>query len=329
MSQVAAIELALKKLDWKRWRPSVFVCFGEGMDRDAYDAYIRWRPSLSDTTIVFAPEGQPNVNWHNQMDGIYRWAPRDADAFVRMDADALPTRNFEDILDLVVERSAIAGTIAHYRFPARDGLSNREAWLAATAGIISEPLQFEYEYTLTPVDLSDEERLAPYYLNDGWVFFGREYFDRFAPLYLQARAKVMTQMDNPWWACQVALTMAAVQIDLPKIVLPLRYNFPNDEIAAERYPEEMRNCVVMHYLRTGEFDRQSIFESPKAYAEFMIKPLNVPNEAFRKAIVRLFGKTYPFEQEGDSTARSSKSKRVFLEKLAQLRFQGLPLRKLK
>lgn len=295
MSQIAAFDLALKRLNWERWQPTMLVCFGAGLDRNAYAAYARWRPYLQDVTIVFAPESQPNEYWHNQMDGIYRWAPADADVLVRVDADTLPLRNLEPVLDLILERSAIGGSMAHGGFPKAPGVSNHEAWLAVAEGFLSEPLRFDYRYTLFVADLPEQECATPYYLNDGCVFFARKYLDRFVPLYLETRPKIMKRLHEPWWACQVALALSVARIDLPAIELPLRYNFPNDEIAAKMYPAEMRNATIEHYLRTNEFDRQNIFRSAACYADFLSKPLNAPNEAFRTAVLNLFGKTYPFE----------------------------------
>lgn len=306
MSQIAAFNFAVKRLKWTHWLPTILVCFGEGLDRDAYEAYDNWRAYLKDPTIVFASESQPNEYWHNQMDGIYRWAPRDADALVRMDADTLPVGNLEDILDLVVERSAIAGTIAHYRFPAAPGVSNQEAWLKAAEGLTPKPLQFDYNYALVGTDVNAQDRSTPYYLNDGCVFFARRYFDEFVPLYLDMRPKIMKRLEAPWFACQVALTLAVASIDLPAIALPLRYNFPNDEVASDRYPEEMRAAVVMHYLNRKEFNRHDIFRSADSYSDLMSKPLNAPNEAFRLAVLKIFGKAYPFSVKEDSVRLGTK-----------------------
>ena len=100
-SQVAAFNLALKRLDWKRWQPSMLVCFGEAMTEEGRSAHARWQPYLDDVTIVMAPPIPDNTYFYNQIDGLFRWAPKDADVLVRVDADTLPTGNLEGIFGIL------------------------------------------------------------------------------------------------------------------------------------------------------------------------------------------------------------------------------------
>lgn len=296
-SQLAAFSQALRRLEWQRWSPSLLVCFGEGLDGETAALYARWRRLFPDAAIVFAPENVPNQHYHKQMDGLFRWAPKDADVLVRVDADTLPIDTLEPMLDLVLERSAIAGTVAHYRFPSKPGVSNRAAWLSAAEGLIEQPFRFDYVYTLASTELPLEERETPFYLNDGCVFFARDYFEQFAPLYLELRPQLMQRLWTPWFAGQAALALAVARIPLPAIALPLRYNFPNDEIAARRYPEELENVKVVHYLRTTEIDREAIFQSAEQYQAFLTRKLNVANTKFRNAVRSVFGDDYPFAAE--------------------------------
>ena len=103
--------------------------------------------------------------------------------------------------------------------------------------------------------------------------FAREYFDRFAPLYLETRPRVADRLVNPYYAGQIALALSAARIPLPSVALPLRFNFPNLPVAAERYPEELENAVVFHYLREDQFDRQKIFRWRETYSVFLARPL--------------------------------------------------------
>ena len=114
----------------------------------------------------------------------------------------------------------------------------------------------------------------------------------------------MNKLEVPYFAGQIALALCVARIDLPAIALPLRYNFPNDEIAAARYPEEMRNAVVIHYLRTNEIERQDIFQRAECYLDFLSKAMNTPNEAFRAAVLKIFGKTYPFPKKEENAPRT-------------------------
>jgi hypothetical protein len=301
LSQIAAFDLAIRRLDWKEWRPDILVCFGEEIALGTYQSYASWRRHMPNVTVVFAPPAGDNQYYYTQIDGLFRWAPRDADVLVRADADMLPVANLVGILDYILKRSAIAGTIAHIRFPSANGVSNRDAWLAITESFGVPPLALDYSYSLQSADVPEPERAAPFYLNDGFAFFARDYFEQFVPRYLQFRSQLMDRLAMPYYAGQIALALAAAEVPLPRIALPLRYNFPNDEYAAFNYPEEMENAAAIHYLRTVEFDRQKIFQSEGAYKAFMAAELNKPNSLFRDRVQRLFGKDYPFRRSEDQT----------------------------
>lgn len=294
LSQIAAFDLALRRLTWQRWQPSILACFGEEVGEEHRKDFARWRDAMPNVAAVFCPPSAENTYYYDQIDGLLRWAPRDADVLVRADADTLPVGCLEGVLDFVADNSAIAGTIAHYRFPSAEGVSNRDAWLAVSEGFASAPLRFDYSYSLADPRLSADERATPFYLNDGFVFVARNYFERFAPLFLDIRPRLMNRLQVPYFAGQIALALAVATIPLPAFAAPLRYNFPNDAVAAARYPEELENAAVFHYLRTDEFDRQKIFLSTDEYARFLAAPLNRPNAGFRDGVVKLFGTDYPF-----------------------------------
>src|SRR5439155_11151886 len=95
--------------------------------------------------------------------------------------------------------------------------------------------------------------------------------------------------------------LSAARIPLPSVALPLRFNFPNDPVATERYPEELENAVVFHYLREDEFDRQQIFRWRETYSVFLARPLNPANARFRDSVRTLFGEEYPFDHPPEST----------------------------
>src|SRR5204862_6104539 len=72
------------------------------------------------------------------------------------------------------------------------------------------------------------------------------------------------------------------------------YNFPNDELAEARFPEELENVTIFHYLRTDRFDRQQIFASAEGYREFLGIDLAGSNKVFRSRVAELIGGEYPF-----------------------------------
>ena len=82
---------------------------------------------------------------------------------------------------------------------------------------------------------------------------------------------------------------------LPSVALPLRFNFPNDPVAAEQFPEELESVVVFHYLREDELNRQQIFRWRETYSHLLTRPLHPANARFRESVRMLLGDDYPFD----------------------------------
>src|SRR6266513_36201 len=112
-AQVAAFSLALSRLGWHQWEPSLQVYMGGEVDTEALRD---WLPHMRDVATVFVPAAVSDATpwYYAQIDALYRWAPREADVLVRMDADTLPVGNIEDLLDYVAETNCIAGVIGHF-----------------------------------------------------------------------------------------------------------------------------------------------------------------------------------------------------------------------
>lgn len=293
LSQIAAFNTALSRLTWNRWQPNLLVCMGGESDKDALEA---WRPYLRDVTMVFAPASQSEriPFFYAQIDGLFRWAPGDADVFLRMDADTLPLGDFEDVLDYVVETRSIAGVMAHFPFPTWPGMTSRESWLSAADGLISSPLDFRQAYSLLDADVAEEERLAPFYVNDGAVFIPKALFSDFAQHFLYLRPLVMDRLTAPYYAGQIAISLAVTQMHARTCALPMRYNFPNDELAVKRFPQELENVKVFHYLRTHEFDRQIIFTDENNYRRFLNAALTGVNDVFQEYVRKVIGPNLPY-----------------------------------
>ena len=252
LSQIAAFSLALRRLEWRRWHPVLHVFLG---GEDEGDALREWRPHLRDVVSVLVPPSVADGEafFYGQIDSCIRWAPSDADALVRMDADTLPVDGFEDVLDYIVENDCVAGVIAHARFPAWPGLDSRRAWFRAADGLIGVPLQFEHAYSLAGDYMPGEDPSTPFYVNDGVVFLPRSIFGDLADCYLKLRPRLMDRLPNPYFSGQVALALAIAEMGISSCALPMRYNFPNDDLAGSRFPEELRNVKIFHYLRNHQF----------------------------------------------------------------------------
>ena len=267
-SQVAVLNLALRKLTWSRWQPSVHMYLGGRWD---LDAYAEWRPHLRDVDINWVSDTRfsRDGDWA-QSDDALRCAPRDVDVFLAMDADTFPVAPLEAILDRILETEAIGGVIAHYptvlgfafdtrtsSFSIRPGppfpeASLRAAWNRMGQDIIDVPLDFAFSHTLMRPESPAEHRVTPFYLNFGVVFFPKVAFDEVTLKYLEIRPKLMDRLPSPDFSGQAALTLAIASAGVKTLALPMRYNFPNDPVAADLYPRgagECRNIPLLAHFQ--------------------------------------------------------------------------------
>jgi hypothetical protein len=292
-SQIAAISLALNRLKWTRWEPTIYAFFGE--NKPAGDpVFARWGRHLGDVEIhrVSLKQYALHGNWA-QVDSTLRLAPRDADVLLCLDADTLPVRHFEQVLDDLVEHEGVAGVLAHYPIPG-PAASVRENWAQVSDGLLNRPLEFNYAHSLVSPYESPDRRASPFYLNGGVMFFSRRSFEVFVPRYLNMREQLMPRLRNPDFSAQVASTLAIVEEGLREVELPMRYNFPNDPIAEALYPDELGQATIFHYLRTTSFQRHLIFASANDYSEFLAMPLAGVNRVFQDSVRSMIGERYPF-----------------------------------
>jgi hypothetical protein len=158
-SQIAALCLCLRRLQWSSWRFSVHVYLGGQQDRTAY---AEWLPHLEDVKFVWASHDEfaRHGDWA-QSDDVFRHAPRDVDLLLTMDADTLPVRGFESLLDDIHDSGAIGGVVAHYPFPSTTCV--RDAWERVSHGLVDAPLTFDHAHTLMPAEVPDALRRTPFY----------------------------------------------------------------------------------------------------------------------------------------------------------------------
>src|SRR5260370_30203240 len=94
-SQIAASALALSRLDWQRWEPTLYAFLGGEPDFAALEA---WRPYLRDTMMTFVPASLSDAHrcYYDQIDSLFRCATVDTAVLIRLDADQLAFQNIED-----------------------------------------------------------------------------------------------------------------------------------------------------------------------------------------------------------------------------------------
>jgi hypothetical protein len=291
-SQIAALNVAIGALPWRRWRPSLHVYFGPEQVLGAEDTWPRWARHLCNVHVNdVPPDGYAKKGNWAQVDATLESAPPDADVLVSLDADTFPVGDFEDVLDRVADEELIAGVMAHY--PPPPGLTPRRDWERAAKGRIERPLAFDHAYGLLETHEPPERRAAPFYVNGGVVFYASACLSTLVPLYLELRSSLEGEVDEAFTG-QVAATLAVTQARLRTWALPMRYNFPNDPVAARLHHEEAENVVIYHYLRTARYDRHRIFATAEAFDRFLAMPLDGPDLGFQRAVRRVFDARYPF-----------------------------------
>lgn len=293
-SQIAAINLAVKTLRWGRWEPALCVTMGSripyGNEQDSFD---RWHAYVQEVDFTYVAESRWERlgNWA-QVDSAFQLAPRDADIYLSLDADALPVAELESVLDEIYKSQFIAGVMAHYPPPLFETV---DGWRELAGKINAKPLDFSYSYSLVGEDEPEARRQAPIYFNGGVIFFPKRCFERFVAPYMAMRTTLSEHLGD--WADfsgQMAIPFVISACDLPSYVLPLRYNYPNDDAAIPVNPGELENVVIFHYLRHQFFDRAKIFTNAAEYEAFLGKSLTGTNLAFQNSVRRNLGARYPF-----------------------------------
>ncbi len=299
-SQVAAICLALGRLNWHRWRPSLYVfTHNKGVER----SISKWWPYHGQTLDPGSSRSSP-VNAHGSLfDAIHCWDGGDHDVYVKLDIDTFPARNFEDVLDAVSAAGCIGGVIAHHGFAAWPGLPAREAWRRLADGLIDGPVAFSHHFSLIDDENPEGERFTPFFINSGVIFLARPAFFRIAGEYPFVKKRATERIPVQYFADDVALSLAAMRSVVPTRALPLRYNFPNDEIAAKKFPYELQDARIIHYFRTDEIGR-NVFANGERYARFVHSDFLGVNRVFRDHAVKLIGSHYPFQEMTADTASS-------------------------
>lgn len=258
----------------------------------------RWVPWFRDIEVRWAEMDEYRRDGDGaQGHALFRLIDTTMDVSVICDADTLWIRPLPAaFFDRMREAPAICGVPAHFppslisdRGTAQTPLaSHMLLWERLADEILGCPLPLPHRYSLLP-----EPEPCPFYINHGFVAgpsplmqsLGRE-LDRVLPA-------VRDTLDNDFYD-QIGIAIAVARSGLPCRMLPMRFNFPNDPLADERYPDELENVVLMHYLRTTAFDRHRIFAGPAAFARFMELPLTGSNRVFQEHVARLTGGRYPW-----------------------------------
>lgn len=262
----------------------------------------RWQPWFErielrwTDRIVFEVDGD-----RAQAQLLYGATSTSADLSIICDADTLLLNRLpDDFLEDFLTEPAMCGVIAHYPPPLTpyEGAQSPQVadqaglWAKLAETIVGRPFQLIHPYTLAPGTSMESER-CPFYINHGFIAARPHHFAELDHQMRTTVPQVRAILDNDF-CYQLAIPCAIALAGIPYRVLPMRFNFPNDPVCDQLYPDELNNVVLVHYLRTQAFDRHRIFADPAEFARFMETPLEGSNAIFRESIRTLTNGQYPF-----------------------------------
>lgn len=291
-SQAAMFRLGLDSLGGIYERARVVLCLGAP---EIHAIPPRWRPYMSRIDVLWAPVELVRLNGTG---GVHRYDLIDAasDLSILCDADTLMVRPFDpQALRAFVDAPAIRGVIAHYCPPLVDDTGKDYGdrggewfWRFISARAVGRIIPCSYTYSLDP-----GQQACPFYVNYGFVCGTFEVLRRLKHELASLLPRIRADLANRF-AGQIGIALSCHAAGLPVEALAMRYNFPNDPAADARYPDELAQAVLLHYLRLEHFDRQRIFVSASAFHEFLGLPLDGSNRVFQARVREITGGVYPF-----------------------------------
>lgn len=227
-------------------------------------------------------------SFHAQCDDAFTHDEFDAAVVVYCDADTVWLRRFDDLVStLASSHNSIAGVTAHYPPP---GFSRERHgyWDELAHSILGESLTLDYACSIR------RDIPLPFYLNFGFVAAKSSVFRNRGEDFIALTRKVEKFISRDrYFKYQLALPFFCKQFELNCISLPPIYNFINDLAYENLYLGQMGHIKVLHYLRSGNFDRASIFLTPKTYQDFVQKNLTGVDQIFQTHVRKLWGPCPP------------------------------------
>ncbi|MEA2495930.1 MAG: hypothetical protein QOJ29_3841 [Thermoleophilaceae bacterium] len=120
------------------------------------------------------------------------------------------------------------------------------------------------------MDHAEARRHCPAYFNLGVLFARADVMRELGSVIFDELANV-NRFVHTFFRCQLAVTLALARAEIPGTVLPMRWNFPNDEGFARMLPGEAGAARILHYLRQDEIDRYSIAIDQAAIDAFLAR----------------------------------------------------------
>ncbi len=216
--------------------------------------------------------------------------PTDADVVLLSDADTLLIRNVDDVLVGLAGEPAIAGVMAH--MPPHYGPMTAPSWRAVFSAIGRRLPRDLHEHSGFGSMFHDTaNRFGPAYFNFGAVFVPGRYLQLLGQFFERSLGLAMSAPIHKFFHAQLALTLAMYELDVTRIALRPRYNYPNDEMMDRYATNELADIRIMHYLREHTIGtRAELWGSDEKFSAFLNRTdLTGSNEILRQAVTLLRG----------------------------------------
>jgi hypothetical protein len=301
-AQIAFFRLSLDQLGPQGRAARVVAVFGS---EECSPLPSRWLRHFERIEVHRAPPDEfRRAKYFAASDLRYRLVTPGSACSVLCDADTMLVRPLpQDFLDDLHREPAICGVIAHFPFPIdvdtrRPGstiglypaMPQEQAWEHLGQAILGRPLERPLHYTLTGTGGDDR---CPFYINYGFLAGSADLLRRLADELDQLQPE-LDEILGGYFVGQVGIALAVDRAHIPWRALPMRFNFPNDRLADVRYPEELNQVVMFHYLRDTHFDRHRIFADRRAFEAFLALELTGSDRLFRDRVREVTGGQYPF-----------------------------------
>ena len=292
-SQLSFFRYALRKLGYSESDVRIRIFIG---DHIRGELPARWRPYMEGVEIIWSTGiAFERGGIYAQCDASFADMDAETDVTVFCDADTFWVKRLDGLFAMVANEAVCAGLMAHGppangHGPPPNGQPRARAAWSDIFGLIGRMAPAEcFPY-------SHSRLKAPFYVNFGFVALSTRTFfpirNRFVEL---SRLLRDTKIVHPYFSYQAGLTLALYEAEIPRLSLPLEFNFPNDDHILALHTYRVEDISVMHYLRTTEFvDRGKLFGSEEAFCGLLTSRATGADAILRDKIRELTSGRYPF-----------------------------------
>jgi hypothetical protein len=188
------------------------------------------------------------------------------------DADVFFAGDFGQVVEGCRRDRALAGVVAHISPCAeRREMPTPGLWTRVfeEAGLGKPSLVCEHTGWGT-MSHDPADRYCPPYFNLGMLIAPAGVIAEIGSIIYREMEHVDAVLATPY-RCQIGLALAVRRLGVCCRPLPMRYNYPNDDLIASRYVADLADVRLFHYLRQGPCDKGRDFASPKRVGEWLAR----------------------------------------------------------